>query len=352
MSCQRDPQAGSPGHGSLGGMLVAVVGPCQDHPQWPGIRGGVERFVSGIPTLQAVCVAPPESTAESLQAAVGEALERGPNAVCLYVADPTGIGSCIELIGSRQALLVTMGRPINDPRVSAHVDINLPGAAELLGANLGRVAAGRRSYLLVHERSRGRLATECYNRFSAAAQRQYELTLLQAVDAAGSGRSPAELVEELLGRFPHAGMIVTLMPDVWLTARPGWRHELRELNRDYRFATLSAAPVLWSRLGTPDNPGEAAALVGPLDGEIGFAAVEIAVRLLLYDEQVPRRHTVSCELVTAASLNDFARRYAAAANGLDVSAYLPAAPVSGPVPGSSTQPLLGKADQGGQKTDQ
>ncbi len=132
------------------------------------------------------------------------------------------------------------------------------------------------------------------------------------------------LADGLLERFPNAGLVVSLDPALWLTPQAGWERDLRQVSGDFRFATLSAAPSLWSRLGTPERPGEAAALVGPLDGEIGYAAVEMAAQLLLGASQIVRERAVPCELVTADNLADFARRYAAAANGLDVQPFLPA----------------------------
>jgi ABC-type sugar transport system substrate-binding protein len=268
-------------------------------------------------------VAPGESTPESIIATVKKALDQQPDVVCLFVGDAKLAQASIDLIASRQTLLVTIGERCDDPRVSGHVGVGLADAAEQLGDSLKLVAAGRQSYLLVHESGRNDVATNCYRRFITRAQWQPDLTLLQAENAAAGSRSPAQLVEEMLARFPHAGLVVTLNPDIWLTARAGWNRELHQLNAEFRFATLSAAPVLWHRLGTPEAPGEAAALVGPLDGEIGYAAVEMACQLLVSPERRVTSRVIPCELVTPERLADFARRYAAVANGLDVSPYLP-----------------------------
>lgn len=305
------------------GTLIAVIGPSEGHPQWPGIRGGAQRFLSGVPTLRGQFETPRESTDLSLRAAVRRVLEHRPRAVCLYVADPELAATSIDLIAAEKVLLVTMGQRCPDARIYGHVGVSLPEAAGCLGENLARIAAGRRSYLLLHERGLSAEATECHRRFVAGAQRHYGITALQQENAAEGDRSPADLVEELLGRFPHAGLVVTLSPDVWLAARAGWDRRLRQLNRDFRFATLAAPPRLWQQLGTPAEPGDAAALVGPLDGEIGYAAVHMAVQALVGTEAPLTYRTIECELVTAENLADFARRYAAAANGLDVSGYLP-----------------------------
>lgn len=320
---------------ALHDALVVVIGPSEDHPQWPGIRGGAERFFAAVSTLHGYCTAPREDSAEALRATITHTLEQHPNVVCLYVTSAAAARPNIDLIAARQSLLVTMGEAVGDPRVAAHVGVDLPAAAELLGSSLTQVAAGRQSYLLLHEEGRSETTTNCHRRFMRAAQREYGLTLLQEANAAAGERTPAQLVEDALGLFQHAGLIVTLEPDVWLTAPTGWHRRLRELNAEFRFATLSAAPALWPRLGTPATPGEAAALVGPLDGEIGYAAAQLATQLLISTEKSTSRIIIPCELVTPENLADFARRYSEAANGLDVTAWLP---------GRSPRPPTSKTD--------
>ncbi len=322
-ACERSTPTAPQKPRALHDALIVVIGPSEDHPQWPGIRGGAERFFANVSTLRGDCVAPREATAAGLRDTVERTLERHPNVICLHVADAAAARASIYAIAAHQALLVTMGEAAGDPRVAAHVGVDLAAAAELLGSSLTQVAAGRQSYLLLHEDGRSETATNCYRRFAAAAQRQYGVTLLQEASAATGERTPAQLVEEMLGLFPHAGLVVTLAPDVWLTPRAGWHRQLRKLNAEFRFATLSAAPALWPLLGTPDAPGEAAALVGPLDGDIGYAAMQTATQLLISTEKLASRVTIPCELVTPANLPDFARRYSEAANGLDVSAYMP-----------------------------
>jgi len=321
--CDRSsPPAGGAAAGQSAAS-VAVVGPWELHPQWAGICGGAQRYAAAVPAVRVLCSAPTSATAERLLGTVQRALEQRPQAVCLYVVDPDAARASVGAILARQIVLVTIGQRPDDSRVYGHVGVDLAAGAELLGEHLSSLAAGRRSYLLVHESAAGPAATECCQRFMSAARRHIEPTLLQSVDAADSSQPPTELIESLLHTFPHAGLLVTLNPDVWLTVRAGWSRRLRELNGEFRFTTLAAAPVLWQRLGTPESPGEAAALVGPLDGEIGFAAVEIAARALLSTGSRTPVRRIPCELVTPENLPDFARRYAEAAGGLDVAGYLP-----------------------------
>ncbi len=324
-ACKRPPTEAREPPRALRDALVVVIGPAENHPQWPGIRGGAERFFAAVPSLRSHCTAPTAADAESLLAAVTRVLEWHPAVVCLYVTDPAATLPCIDLIARRDILIVTLGTPFGDPRITGHIGVDLAAACELLGANLSRVAAGRRSYLLLHEQGRTESDTNCCLRFRAAAQRQHDITLLQEANAADGAASGAQLAEDMLGLFPNAGLFVMLNPEVWWNAPPGWHRRLRELNQGFRFTTLSAAPALWPYLGTPESPGEAAALVGPLDGEIGYAAAQLATQLLISTERLRSRITVPCEVVTPENLADFARRYSESANGLDVSGFLPAA---------------------------
>jgi ABC-type sugar transport system substrate-binding protein len=333
-SCERSPDNTPNKPHALHDVLIVAVGPGEDDPQWPGVRGGVERLFADIPSLRGHCVVPHAQTPAALRAAVERALEWKPNVICLFVSDVDAVRPCIDLIARRQVMLVTMGQDTGDPRVSGHVGVDLPAAAEQLGENLSRIAAGRQSYVLVHEAGRSETARNCYRRFSAAAQYRYDLTLLKEADASAGARTPAELVEQLLGLFPHAGLIVTLNPEVWLTAPAGWWARLHGFNGDFRFTTLAAAPRLWPRLGTPASPGDAAALLGPLDGEIGYAAAQLAVQLMISTDKPPSSIMIPCELVTADNLADFARRYAAAAGG-NIST---SAPVSAVAPAPAVVP--------------
>lgn len=325
IGCERAPAPAGASRPPAGGTLVSVVGPPSHHPQSAGVLGGAARYFRDAAAVRGTCVAPPDDRPETLVQTVRELLDQRPAAVCLWVSEAAAAQEVLDLLAARQVVIITMGAPLDDPRVSGHVGVALAAAAEMLGAALPAIARGGRTYLLLHERGRDDLATATYLRFITTARRHYEMRLLEERSAAESPGGGPELIEALLDRFPRAGLVVTLNPDVWLVARAGWERRLRELNRDFRFATLSAAPVLWARLGTAEAPGDAAALVGPLDGEIGYAAVELAVGRLFSAPAGPVERSVACELVTAESLADFARRYAEAAGGLDVAACLPAA---------------------------
>ena len=323
MGCERSSAPNASPSRPHSKAVIAVIGQAEDDPQWPGIRGGAKRYLAGVPSLRAVFAAPQSASPDDLRATISEVLAQEPQAVCLCVHDPDTARESLDLIASKHAIIVTMGQSMNDARVYGHVSVAMANAAETLGENLSKIAPGRRSYLLLHENKRNDRATNCYQRFLAAAQRQYDLVLLEEQNAATNHGADMTLIENMLDRFRHAATLVTLNPDVWLTVRPAWERRLRESNGEFRFATLSGAPVLWRQLGSPEDPGLAAALVGPIDGEIGFAAAEIATQGLWNATEVLHARTIECELVTPDNLADFARRYSESANGLDVSAFLP-----------------------------
>ena len=82
--------------------------------------------------------------------------------------------------------------------------------------------------------------------------------------------------------------------------------------------TLSSAPPLWARL----RKGEAAALAGPLHGEIGYTAAARVWAGLTAAEPFGRIDLVPCELITPETLDDFAGRYAESA-GVPLEELLP-----------------------------
>lgn len=332
-ACEQSPPTSPRVELHKGSVLVSVVGPHRNHPREAGVLGGATRYFSELPAVGGECTAPADASDAALTASVRDILEHQPAAVCLWVSDPEIATDAIDLIAAEQILLVTMGDPVDDDRVYGHVTVALPEGAEFLARNLRTIIPGHSSYLLTHENGKSEYDTRIYLRFITTARQAHvetEMRLLRSVPGPDEPWSPVDLpahrerVGELLELFPNAALVVTLNPDVWLIRKAGWERELRQLNQGFRYATLAAPPLLWPDLGTASAPGLAAALVGPLDGEIGHAAVELAVQGLYNTTGAPRTRTVPCELVTASSLPDFARRYAAAANGLDVSAHLPA----------------------------
>lgn len=308
--CKNDPD-GYGAQRALGkGTLVAVIGPSESHPNWPAIGGGAFLAARTLPNVDCFAALPQAGETASSDAFLDRILARNPAAAIICNDSPTVTGDIVRRLAQAGLLTVTIGARTDDPSVFGHVAVAWPPAAELLGEQLPKLAGDPPnpnlptvgpSYILIHRRSAGGVDAECYVRFAAAVSR---MTLLRAVDVATAGRPAQQVVADLLSTFPSTRLIVTLDPQPWLDLRP--RFKLPEANR---FATLGAAPRLWPRL----ESGEAAALVGPLDGDIGQTAFNLAVSGLMRIPEARRYPMIPCELITPQTLPDFARRYAEAA---------------------------------------
>ncbi len=305
---------------------ILVVGRRGDDPQWPGICGGAERFGVDVGMVDVRISLPDGSTWDAYRACVEQGVADGADAICLQVtpadlAEPDELSRVIDVVARLQLALVTMGQSANDPRVYGEVRVDRAAGAELLAQRLDEVAAGRQSYLLVADPDANPVANATYQRFAHVARRQVDLHLLRESKAGRQLGTPRDQIEELLALFPNAGLIVTLDPEPWITAPDGWLQKVRGLNSRFRFVTLSTVPDLWHHLGTAAAPGNAAALIGPIDGEIGYQACRLALRGLLTQRETSPIEWIPNELVTPTTLDDFAERYAKAANGLDLRRY-------------------------------
>ena len=331
--CERDPGQTRAKQLAKRGIHIQFIGPSEGDPSWPGIVGGARRYAAAIPTVQVASTLVPHEPLADARKALAGALQSRPAAVCLHiapadVAEPTALNAKLDQIHRSGALIVTIGHPYPDERVFGHVCVNLPESAEFLGNHLRQVARERRSYVLCHERGASETATNCYLRFKSAASQQSDLSLLLEQNTFDPPRDTANVFEETLALFPHAGLVVTLNPTVWLEGQADLVKRLRQRNKEFQFVTLSTAPSLWAELGTPSEPGSAAALVGPIDGDLGYAAAEMAVQTLMSQDKPSKLRWIDAEIVTAKTLPDFARRYSTAANGLDVTVFLPPDPLT------------------------
>lgn len=311
--CDRKPSRPKGGRVPPNGSLMIIIGPAVDDPTWPAIRGGAERFAATLPNLVFDYLAPADDDHAARKLLIDQCIERKPKAICLYVTG-AGVGSrpdddpfatLADEIRQNNILLVTMGRRLGDgSRYYAHVGVDLAWAADAVGRNLAAIAVDKRSYLLLHQRDLSAESTRIYNRFTLAARRDATMTRLREQRAAPSAAEQRRQLRELLAEFPYAGLIVTLTPRLWLEQPADTAFDSRN-----RFVTLSTAPSLWPRL----RKGQAAALAGPLHGEIGYTAVSKAWSGLLAGEPIGRVELIPCELVMPHTLDDFAKRYAESA---------------------------------------
>lgn len=336
-ACDRNPQPTAATRPAARGMRVVVIGPGGEHPQWPGIRGGAERYARAVPAVSVQCFSPQDASAEAVVQTLSEAAGQRPGALCLFLTEGCrhaagDIAAALHGPGFAGTFLVTMGARLPQVQASGHVGIDWPGAAEQLAAQAPALVPLRRSFVLLHADGVSAGATDCYQRFRSASRRveSESWNLLRELNSASCSTAPKACVEELMALFPHAGLIVALDPAAWHAASPEWERNLIRRYPQMRFATLSAAPVLWHWLGTPAAPGPAAALVGPVDGDLGYAAVQMAVEGRVGTQGSSPPRYLACEIVTPATLPAFARRYADAANNLDVTQYLAGAIEIGP----------------------
>ena len=320
--CESNPETRTGGRPLPSGALVAVIGTSETNPNWPGIRGGARRYDAQYPNVTCLTAAPEDTSTESLMAVVDRVCEKQPLAICLCVEDADRARAAAKKIQSRPILLVTIGTPVEGVNAYGGVEVGWPEGASLLGRALSEVAGDPPNpnmphigpgYVLIHEDGKNPIASSCYARFIVGAEGNSRLSLLKQRNAAQTDRSQRDLVEGLLAEFPSVRLVVTLNPQPWLVLQPRLR-----LPSGNRFCTLAAPPRLWARL----QSGEAAALVGPLDGEIGYTAVDMAVHAIMEIPGAVRRRVIPCHLVTADTLADFAAEYAAAAD-LDLAEILP-----------------------------
>jgi ABC-type sugar transport system substrate-binding protein len=283
--------------------LIAFIGPPAGNPQWPAIQGGAKRTAARFPNVRLGFFSPPADDADAVLRTADEVLAQRPKAVCVYVTSPETTGAAVKNLLSKGAVVVTMGATAGEDGVYAHVDATLTAAAEELAHKLDVYAAPGRSYVLLHESGRNTPATQCYDRFMFGAEKQYTMTLLEKQNAAESPHTPRELIRQMLERFENASVVVTFNAQPWLADPPPLT-----LTPNARFITMSAVPPLWSWL----RLGQAAVLIGPIDGEIGELALEFAVEAIA-DSGRGGVRVVQSQFVTRENLAEFAERYAAAA---------------------------------------
>lgn len=302
--CDRVPPADSSPPDLPEEPRISFIGTYRADPRWPAIEGGAQRYAARLPKLKLNFVVPLDATLPSVSAAVQEVIASKPHAVCICVEDGPEAVQHVRELSSAGMFVIAVGPSLDSQDANAQVIVDWPDAAGLLGEGLPRIAEGRKSYLLLHENGRRRTATRCYERFKQMTMGHFSLTMLEERNAADFAGPPGEPVRRMLDDFHNAGLVVTLDPAPWLDGSP--ESLLSEANR---FATLGASPPLWPSL----RNGRAAALVGPIDGDVGYAAMELAMKALIERKRLGVVRLIPMEVVTPATLDDFARRYTAAA---------------------------------------
>lgn len=308
---------------------LIVVGPHESDPHWPAVRGAAERYARAIPSVRIVCEAVRRPDG-GIGGEIAAQLATGrTSAACVWVG-PAGLQPLentlrvLDQLHKARIAVITIGERIEHASVCGRVCVSNPDAAELLGSQLDALARPGRTYLVYDREGASAADTDVTLRFLSAAGRQPRLEPLMRVSNAGRGVEAQVAVERLVSLFPNSSLLVLLDPAVWLTAPFDWDNTLRARNARIRVATASSAPQLWRHLGSADAPGLAAALVGPLHGQMVYDGMQMAIELVTIGRRAGLDIAAPVELITPDTLPDFARRYAEAAGGIDVSPFLPA----------------------------
>lgn len=314
-ACDRSPRDQHLGRLPADESIITFIGPPASNPQGEWILEGARSTAARYPNVKLITLLAKGDSEADYEEALGRALSTKPRALCVYVSNPEAADEPLRKLVQKSTFLITVGTRVSGLSAYGHVDSDLPAAAEALGSNLGQLAGGGQSYLLLHEAGRSTLATQVYNRFMLRARGQIGMTLLDEIntdDETHAGQAPLNLLRDMLGRFKNAALVVTLTPAPWLAAPPD-----RTLGAGNRLVSLPASVALWPAL----RQGRAAALAGPLDGELGQFAIELAMMGITDSEKPGLTRIARSEVVTAKNFEDFASRYARAA-GVPVATLL------------------------------
>lgn len=282
---------------------VVAVGWTADDPQWPGIRGGIERAAADFAPLRVEFRAARDALPATYAALIADVERARPHVAILHVGRARDVEHAVRRLTHAGVRVVTVGRTLASEGEYARVEIDLPGGAELLGAELPRIAAGGQAYVLLHARGIDAEATRLYQRFAAGAEKNRLISRLAERTRPTADSDGRAQIGEMLAEFRNVSLVITLDDRPWRSGAAGL------LGPANRFATLPASPVLWGEM----RAGRCAALAGPLDGDAGAAALNLAVHALSNSPRPESPRVIPCELVTPDSLDDFARRYRAAA---------------------------------------
>lgn len=303
----RPPETGpSVRRSALEGARIVFIGPSRDDPQWPGIVGGAGRYLSNYPMLNVEYQSPPDNRAESYLSTVRTIASQQPRLIVLVHREKHVLGQAARTVIEAHVSVVTVGDRTDVLGVFAHVQEDTAGACDLLGRNLSIIAGDWKSYLLVHCRGSGRSGAYHYERYMSKARDFRGIALLREIDACEQSAqtvNPVDSIQAAIEMFPNVGFIVLLDAVVW---QPGVLESL--LQRKTRIVMCGTAPPLWPYL----KSGDALALAGVNDGELGSAAAELAVAALTESRKPGTYKVVDSVLVTAATLPDFMQSYTAA----------------------------------------
>lgn len=301
IGCDRGPvEKPATGPKPIVGGRIVFIGPAQDDPRSEAVLAGARRVAAQVSYLRFEFLGPPATDRSMNLRMASDALHSGAVGVCVYLYGADDFAPLTEELRTSGIVLVTMGAVPRDIAPYQHINIDLAGGAEMIAENLSRCAAGRKTYALVHARSRSAIDHDCYERFISHRPGDSQMVQVAERDAFDPPELPSRIIADIVASFRSTAIVVTLSPEVWLTTEPPFA-----LDEGRRFITLGAVEPLWPRL----KNGEAAAIVGPLDGEIGAAAMQGVLRGVAREPAEMSLRTIPCHFVTPETLDDFARNY-------------------------------------------
>ncbi len=304
--CQRAPL---PGGGQASARLkharVVVICATPDDPRWPAIRAGLTRSLGAYDGLRIEwrSLQTPSPAKLTTMLHTLRRNQPSPDAVVIYWPARLEAPPLPETFSPDRQIVVVIGPQQAPPGVYGLVRVAWAAGAETLAARLHELPGKPQSLLLLHGAACGPWGQRLRDRFLLALRKAGRVVVLDQAETCGA-TPPRQTVAALTQRFPHAGVLVSLRRELW--DMPG---VLEALRPQMRIATLGADPQLWPLL----RSGRLTALVGPVDGQIGQAAGELVISGLADGLPGPHVRTIECDLIEAATLRAFQRRYTHAA---------------------------------------
>jgi hypothetical protein len=221
-----------------------------------------------------------------------------PDALIVSCTAPERQGPALLQAVSHYGVIITVGAQV--PGVWGHIQFPAAEASELIARRLPDLLGERRTYVLLHTEGRDGLSDQALRRFEYAARRNYGLRQLAAVNLTQPPRPALECLEGLRTEFPSAAFAVILDSESVLMGDPrDWQA------RGLPFVTLGATPGLWPWV----EAGLCRGMTGVVAGDLGRAAVQMAIEAHTPDARPGDFRTVAAEWVDATNLADFSRRF-------------------------------------------
>lgn len=316
-ACQPQPHTPVSGTPPTVARQVTFIGPSADDPRTPAIFAGAQRFIRSLPAYQLATASPTDHSAAALQASIRSATKTHIDALVVFVEDASAVTDVLDEVQTQYTLCVAVGAPIDSQAIQTQVRVDWEAGARLLGAHLTELSGPARSFVVLRRDDPAASAAN-YNAFRHAANREYGLAMLGETRLTGVAEADRRAVRDLLETYPRTRLVVSLSQFPWTHTPPS-----QILKDAQRFAAVGAPPEFWRHL----VDGRAAGLIGYLDGDAGFLAMQAVFEQLTSSGDPHRIRGVAPRVVKREDLPVFIADYAEAA-GVDVAELLARANVT------------------------